>query len=416
MKQFRKLLAFFCAALLLASVAAAPVSVPAAAVDGNTGWYSGDFDLDGKVQTDDARAILRIAAYIDPAPEAEILFGAADFDKDGRVTSRDARLALRVAAALPVEGFSPDAAAAAIRLLSEKTRVIKGELETGQQKSYVLTETIDPGEPDYEIKFSDLLKAGLDVMHFFMPNDVPSVDEMKAELASELSNTDILGKTGTTTTTYRCFRISSYDPSADYYEAILRAYQNYYSHVGATNDNDPNYYLNYVFNAPDGAADTVAPATVKNAAITYDPDGGTYTVRIDFNNFSVTENAASDTPLRKYVFSQVPSPAEMKELRDSMTADEDYMSMQLLDSITINKKTFTYRGVQVFNPTVSYTFSAETNIPLSADYSMSVKMEIPAEVHVSLSKGGRSAAGEIDIGLRTDTAYNSHFDFTLYIP
>lgn len=65
-------------------------------------WYlKGDFNINEIVDADDARSIMRIAAYLDAAPEAgSPLYDAADFDQDGVITTKDARAVLRVAAYL----------------------------------------------------------------------------------------------------------------------------------------------------------------------------------------------------------------------------------------------------------------------------------------------------------------------------
>ena len=56
---------------------------------------SGDLTGDNKIDTEDARAILRAALELDPLTAANKT--AADMDLDGKVTTEDARLALRIA-------------------------------------------------------------------------------------------------------------------------------------------------------------------------------------------------------------------------------------------------------------------------------------------------------------------------------
>lgn len=59
-----------------------------------------DVDCNGKVNSSDARSILRSAARLDQLSEIQTL--AADGDHSGKVNSADARMALRIAAKLPV--------------------------------------------------------------------------------------------------------------------------------------------------------------------------------------------------------------------------------------------------------------------------------------------------------------------------
>ena len=58
----------------------------------------GDVDGSGKVETDDARAILRAAITLFPIDAKRIPF--ADLDENGKITPADARLALRIAVSL----------------------------------------------------------------------------------------------------------------------------------------------------------------------------------------------------------------------------------------------------------------------------------------------------------------------------
>lgn len=61
----------------------------------------GDVDLDGKVTAADARLVLRMAARLEPYPEADsVVFKNADVNGNGRITAVDARIILRVVAAL----------------------------------------------------------------------------------------------------------------------------------------------------------------------------------------------------------------------------------------------------------------------------------------------------------------------------
>ncbi|MBO5065321.1 MAG: dockerin type I repeat-containing protein [Clostridia bacterium] len=58
--------------------------------------YLGDVNQDGRIQTDDAYAILRYAAgHIEPETKTQEIL--ADVDEDGLITTQDARYALSVA-------------------------------------------------------------------------------------------------------------------------------------------------------------------------------------------------------------------------------------------------------------------------------------------------------------------------------
>ena len=68
-------------------------------VPGN--YKLGDVNLDGKVTAADARLVLRMAAHLEPYPEADsVVFKNADVNGNGRITAVDARIILRVVAAL----------------------------------------------------------------------------------------------------------------------------------------------------------------------------------------------------------------------------------------------------------------------------------------------------------------------------
>ena len=64
---------------------------------------SGDVNGDGKVNSTDARMILRWAAKLDPLEKTDERFATADMNGDGSVNSSDARLALKAAAKITDE-------------------------------------------------------------------------------------------------------------------------------------------------------------------------------------------------------------------------------------------------------------------------------------------------------------------------
>lgn len=83
-KQLKKFTAFILSLLLACSIGLQAFAA-----------CSGDLTGDNKIDTEDARAILRAALDLDPLTAANKT--AADMDLDGKVTTEDARLALRIA-------------------------------------------------------------------------------------------------------------------------------------------------------------------------------------------------------------------------------------------------------------------------------------------------------------------------------
>ena len=69
--------------------------------DKNGQYLLGDVNLDGKVTAGDARLALRMAAKLDPMPEADsVQFKNTDVDNNKEITANDARTILRVVARL----------------------------------------------------------------------------------------------------------------------------------------------------------------------------------------------------------------------------------------------------------------------------------------------------------------------------
>ena len=101
MKKIFKLSSFLlCLVLLLSSF-----SIIAFADEGETEEPSillGDIDLDGKVETTDARFILRLSAGMEAVTED--VLALADMNSDGIVSVEDAVLALKAAAKVETEG------------------------------------------------------------------------------------------------------------------------------------------------------------------------------------------------------------------------------------------------------------------------------------------------------------------------
>lgn len=91
MKKFKKTLAILlCGVVLVVSLV-----IPGFAeetTEGDAGILLGDMDQNGKVETSDARAILRIAAGIDAVTSNAMIYG--DMNGDGAITVNDAVLAV----------------------------------------------------------------------------------------------------------------------------------------------------------------------------------------------------------------------------------------------------------------------------------------------------------------------------------
>lgn len=99
MNKKNRFIAFVLSAILcLSIIGATPMS--AFSIDNSEGHLLGDVNSDGKVNSEDARLALRIAARLEMVESGSIEFFAADADLDGRINAEDARLILRVAAKL----------------------------------------------------------------------------------------------------------------------------------------------------------------------------------------------------------------------------------------------------------------------------------------------------------------------------
>ena len=75
------------------------VFLAVACIPGFAAFY-GDFNLDGKVNSTDARNVLRIAARLESISKSDPVFELIDVDHNGKINSADARKVLRMAARL----------------------------------------------------------------------------------------------------------------------------------------------------------------------------------------------------------------------------------------------------------------------------------------------------------------------------
>lgn len=132
--RFRSSVISIILAALLVAMTALPLAASAQEPTAERWYLKGDYNLNGMVDPDDARSILRIAGYLDASPEAgSPLYDAADFDQDGVITSKDARSVLRVSALLDsapaqVQRTSvPIDLDAAIALINADTNALKDD-------------------------------------------------------------------------------------------------------------------------------------------------------------------------------------------------------------------------------------------------------------------------------------------------
>lgn len=351
MKLSGKILSLLLAAVLALAIAvpgAAPLKAQAASMT----WYTkGDLDFSGAVQAADARNILRIAAYIDPVPsKGGIRFDAADVDGDGTVTSRDARKAVRIAGKLESAPSINAKAAALTRILD--INALKDAPEDGYNKHYDYTKT----DTTYgAVK----IKAGLSFTG-------TALKSMQEDIAKKQTTKDKL--------------------STDYYTAYGYLRPQYFNYLPVMGDKT------VVF--PDGAA----AGLVKSTSFTSNSDG-TYSVKIVFNDFTITKNKENATQLlMEKIFPDIHDSEQLKEmgsqLSESMggTEDDEVLSVEIHDSIkfrttTIFEKddTATYRFQNaVTNPTVEYKFNAD-GYPVSAAYTAKQAITIPATLTLGIS-------------------------------
>ncbi|MBR1810424.1 MAG: hypothetical protein IJ766_02085 [Clostridia bacterium] len=389
MKFFKRLLSAGCAAVLLASAAVLPPVTASAATTDNTGWYSGDFNCNGKIDTNDARAILRMAAYMDEVPTGSFFFEKADFDHDGRITSRDARLVLRLAARLPVDGYAPDGNAKALQLLENANYLKQEQTDTGIDKIYDLKTTITT-KMDGAVDMSTATKLLLG----------SKAGDLKDELSSPAS------------TEVKNYTYNYYDPlyltlnilNDDYFMALGYEYTNL-SGSGIARARD----LKYVFNSPAGYAERITTDQVASTSLTYNSAENTYTVRVNFKNYTITTNTASDSVVRKYGIAQIISPADLSKLAADLIKeiDMDDANVSVKDNMKVDGTRY-YLQCVITNPYIEYKFNAETNRPVSATYHVSQKTSVPASMNMKL---GALKVIDIDLATVTTEEYTGQYTF-----
>lgn len=94
----RLIMSILSVVLCLSIIGTMPLT--AFSIDESAGHLLGDINSDGRVNSEDARLALRIAARLDSVEEGSIKYRAADVDLNENINAEDARLILRVAAKL----------------------------------------------------------------------------------------------------------------------------------------------------------------------------------------------------------------------------------------------------------------------------------------------------------------------------
>ncbi|MBQ6020175.1 MAG: hypothetical protein IJL26_08355 [Clostridia bacterium] len=368
MKKIKSLCALACALILF--VCAVPVhaagSYPEASSTYVSKWYLlGDIDRNGKVQASDACTILRIAAYqIEPPAAGSIIGGAADYDRDGSITSKDARLTLRRGAGLdpvsdaqvahPYTKYKEKAPskAAALSILNYANQ-LKAAPESGTTRNFNYKKT--------DVSFGDIaIKSGLSL----------SASAMKA-MKKEISQRSTAEE----------------EHSASYYTPSGWRSSAYYSYLPACGD------PNFVF--PEALAGNTA--LIKSVSkVTLNADN-TYSIRITFNDFTVTKAAETEQlALLEQLLPDIHDSEQLKrmgnELANSMTgSDTEGITVEIHDEIRFSTSDpFQVSGLKnyyfqnaVTGAYVEYKFNPY-GYPLSATYYSKQSITIPATLTLGI--------------------------------
>lgn len=333
-KRFCGVLAFllaFCALPL--SAGAADTAYPQPSATDPAAWYLyGDFDRSGRVDTSDARSILRAAAYLDAQPAADsVKFGSADFDRDGVLTTRDARLALRRALALdPAPAQTPHPYAG-------KTSVTTTE---ALAMIRALSPILKPANPEnrkpyqYHIKqvcTADItLKLG-EVLDWLITDKL--LNSLKASM-QQIAADENIDKTQIITTG-------------------LSGYINNLQLKGNKTDIIGNVDAN----------------AVSGTAFSFDAATNIYTVRINFKDDTTYIDDTEDSPIRQAI-SDI-STVEQIKIFTQLSGDMDgfNISLEVGDQKVHNTITDAY---------LEYKINAVTGRPISAKYAYTSNITVPA--------------------------------------
>lgn len=371
MKTLKKTLS-----LLLVAVLALAVFTPAICVKADAAtmtWYKkGDFDLNGAVQAKDASKILRIAAYLDPQPDATSLkFDVADVDGDKTITSKDARTAARIGAKLETAATltADQAKAAALKRILD-INALKAAPAEGYKKSY--------GYDKSTLSYGEIAVAtGLSVTAETMK---AMKDEIEQRQTSTIPHKDL-----------------NYYTPYGYYNV------SYYTYLPAIGEKD------VVF--PTG----VSAKLVKSVSFTSNSDG-TYTIKIVLIDFKITKKAESaNVKLLERILPDIHDSEQLKEMGDQLAntmgggEGDDLISVDLHDSKTFKTsvlgkdKTYYFQNA-VTNPTLTYTFNAD-GYPVSAKYTSKQAITIPATVTLGSGLFAQVATFAMTSYEETDCSY-----------
>ncbi|MBR5426897.1 MAG: hypothetical protein IK118_01005 [Clostridia bacterium] len=331
MKRFNKALSFLVAAVLtIAVLSPAMFSVTAHAKSVASWNETADIGgASGSITSTDAKAILRVASYIDPVPEGRI---NGDFDLDGRVTTRDARLTLRYAA-----GLETKTSILLARLMN--ANALKVAPEGSHRKRYVYTK-------EYTSYGDIAVKAGLSITGTAMNDMQDEIREHKTETTQNAQS-------------YTSSYYNSYLPVAD----------------------DENFVV------PE-----IPESLVKSITYTPASDDS-YTVKVVFNDFIVSKKSVSPAAAKVLlqVIPDLHDSATVKKMSEDLLGtmgDVDGITVTIHDSIAFatslvgSSKTYKFQN-SITNPTVEYKFSAQ-GYPVSATYYSMQTITIPATLKMGI--------------------------------
>ena len=355
---------------------AAEVKYPEASSTDAAAWYLyGDIDMNGKVNSQDARAVLRAAAYIDPSPEATSLqFGAADYDRDGRISSRDARLILRVAAKLDAPANQPAhpyankttlTGAEALTLLRQAN-----VLKTAEgRKAYKVTENIKETATYIDKDISGSL-AGLLVVGGMFDKEM-TIEALFDELIQTMNNTS---NTSTEHIPYG-------------------TYADYNNHLQLKGDSQ------YVIGP------NADPNTVSSAKLAYNTQDNTYTVTVQFKNETMSQTSGASK--LSAVNSDIPTVEDLSAIADIKGFEGASIELSATFTDWLQRKTTYNLKNIVDNVTISYTFNAVTNEPINATYTMNSNATVPATINIKQE----GISGTIKFAMNALQTITTTYDF-----
>lgn len=382
MKRMKKLMsASLAAALSLSAVLlpakAAEVSYPEASSTDPAAWYLyGDVDQNGTVNSMDARTVLRTAAYIErPLAPESIAYGAADYDRDGVISSRDARLILRNAAKLDQPAAQP------AHPYASKTTLTAEEALTFLRQANILK--TPEGRTAYTIKET------VDANARYIKKEMTGLTDALASLGA-MSEDELFDSL-----------LADLQTGAESFEREVTPFGIYTEY----NQNlqlkgDPSVVI----------SDSLPAGTVKSAAMSYDKAANTYTVKVTFKDETVTLNTSDSALLG--VNSDIPKASDMAMLGDLQGMEGTEIAMEaafMKNAFDLGRSERYTMSNKLTNITVSYTFNAVTNKPVSALYTLNADAVIPATISMKLENLGLGTIRfAVNATQKVTTAYDFH--------